>query len=99
MKHATITIVICLVLTAVLSAQGANQPAGCAPAGGLSFVCGIINGEDLVLVPNSSWLIASGMTPGGGLHAVDTKAKRVRTLYGGATAPARADRTRFGNCP
>ena len=99
MKHATITIVICLVLTAVLSAQGANQPAGCAPAGGLSFVCGIINGEDLVLVPNSSWLIASGMTPGGGLHAVDTKAKTVRILYGGATAPARADRTRFGNCP
>jgi len=99
MKHATAALVACLAVTAVLSAQGANQPPGCAPAGGLSFVCGIINGEDLVLVPNSAWLLASGMAPGSGLHAVDTKAKAVRILYGGATAAARADKTRFANCP
>jgi len=99
MKHATVALFACLAVTAVLSAQGANQPPGCAPAGGLSFVCGIINGEDLVLVPDSSWLLASGMAPGSGLHAVDTKAKTVRILYGGATAPARADKTRFANCP
>ena len=99
MKHASATIFACVAVTVVLSAQGANQPPGCAPAGGLSFVCGIINGEDLVLVPNSAWLIASGMAPGSGLHAVDTKAKAFRILYGGATAAARADKTRFANCP
>ena len=99
MKHATVALFACLGVTAVLSAQGANQPPGCAPAGGLSFVCGIINGEDLVLVPDSSWLLASGMAAGSGLHAVDTKAKAVRILYGGATAAARADKARFANCP
>ena len=99
MKRATATLFACLAVTAVLSAQGAKQPPGCAPAGGLSFVCGIINGEDLVLVPDSSWLLASGMAPGSGLHAVDTKAKAVRILYGGAAAAARADKARFANCP
>jgi hypothetical protein len=85
--------------TAALLAQGANQPPGCAPAGGLSFVCGIVNGEDLVLVPNSAWLIASGMAPGSSLHAVDTRNKTVRVLFGGTTAAARADKARFANCP
>jgi hypothetical protein len=98
MKHA-IALLGALTVTALLSAQGANQPPGCKPAGGLSFVCGVINGEDLVLVPDSAWLIASGMAAGSGLHAVDTKAKAVRVLYGGATAAARADKTRFANCP
>jgi hypothetical protein len=99
MKHTIVALVAGLMTTAALLAQGANQPPGCAPAGGLSFVCGIVNGEDLVLVPNSTWLIASGMAPGSSLHAVETKARAVRILYGGATAAARADKTRFANCP
>lgn len=99
MKHTIVALVAGLMATGALLAQGANQPPGCAPAGGLSFVCGIINGEDLVLVPNSTWLLASGMAPGSGLHAVETKARAVRRLFGGATAAARADKTRFANCP
>jgi hypothetical protein len=90
---------MCLGLAALVAAQGANQPPGCKPAGGLSFVCGVVDAEDLVLVPNTAWLIASGMAPGSGLHAVDTKAKAARVVYGGVTAPARADKTRFANCP
>jgi hypothetical protein len=86
-------------LTASLFAQGAGQPPGCAPSGGLSFVCGVQNAEDLVLVPNTQWLIVSGMAPGSGLRAVDTRAKTVRTLYGGTTAASRADKTRYASCP
>jgi hypothetical protein len=100
MKFTSLVLVAGLAMAAaLLSAQGANQPPGCAPAGGLSLVCGVTNAEDLVLVPNTSWLIASGMAPGSGLHGVDTRAKSVRTLYGGAAAAARADRSRFANCP
>src|SRR5512138_2268116 len=87
-----------LVMTAGTFAQ-TPPPSPCTPAGGLSFVCGIQNGEDLVLVPNTRWLIASGMAPGSGLHAIDTQAKAVRTIYGGATAAARADRATYANCP
>jgi len=50
-------------------------------------------------VPNTRWLIASGMAPGSGLHAIDTQAKAVRTIYGGGTAAVRVDRTLYANCP
>jgi hypothetical protein len=78
---------------------GAQQPAPCAPSGGLAFVCGVPNPEDLVLVPNTRWLIASGMAPGSGLHLVDTRAKTVRNLYAAGAPKTRADRTRFASCP
>ncbi len=76
-----------------------TRPPACAPSGGLNFICGVQNPEDLVVVPNTRWMIASGMAPGSGLHAVDTQAKTARNLYGGGTANARADRTRYANCP
>ena len=75
------------------------QAPACAPSGGLNFICGVQNPEDLVVVPNSRWMIASGMASGSGLHAVDTQAKTARNLYSGGTANARADRTRYANCP
>src|SRR3954468_23674792 len=93
-----------VILVLVAAAIGGSisvgaQPASCAPSGGLTFVCGVQNPEDLVLVPNSRWLIASGMAPGSGLHLVDTRAKTAVNLYA-ATAPhARQDRAKYGNCP
>jgi hypothetical protein len=80
-----------LVLAAVIAA--------CTPAGGLNFICGMTNPEDLVQIPDSKWLVASGMADGSGLHLIDTQAKRYVTSYGGATGAARADRTRFAGCP
>ena len=50
-------------------------------------------------MPNTRWLIASGMAPGSGLHAVDTQAKALRTLYAAGTAATRPDRTTYANCP
>ena len=75
-----------------------RQPA-CTPSGGLSFICGVQNAEDLVLVPNTRWMVASGMAPGSGLHIVDTQAKTVRNLYAAGTANARADKTKYASCP
>jgi len=83
----------------LVSIVHAQAPAGCAPSGGLNFICGIQNPEDLVPVPNSHWMFASGMADGSGLHLIDTSAKRASTLYGGGKGSARADRTRFPNCP
>ena len=78
----------------------AQAPApSCEPTAGLTFICGLQNPEDVVLVPTTRWLLASGMAPGAGLTAVDTQAKRARKLYAPGTAAVRADKTRFGNCP
>jgi len=82
----------------LLRAQAPPAP-GCAPAAGLTFICGLQNPEDLVIVPGARWLVTSGMAPGAGLSLVDTQAKAVRKLYAPDTANARADRTRFANCP
>jgi hypothetical protein len=89
---------MCVLAGALIAAQ-APPPAPCTPSGGLSFVCGIQNGEDLVLVPNTRWLIASGMAPGSGLHAVDTQAKTSRVVYGVGTAATRPDRSTYASCP
>lgn len=88
----------CLAIGGAWSIAGA-QPAACAPSAGLSFVCGVQNPEDLVLVPNSRWLVASGMAPGSGLNLVDTQAKTVRKIFAAGTANARHDKTKFATCP
>jgi hypothetical protein len=94
---AVITVASACVGLQLLHAQ--TPPAACAPAAGLTFICGLQNPEDVVLVPGTRWLLTSGMAPGAGLTAVDTQAKTVRKLYAPGTASARPDRTRFANCP
>jgi hypothetical protein len=99
MKHAIVGVVLaCVAIGASLSIDAAQQ-AACAPSGGLSFICGVQNPEDLVLVPKTRWLIASGMAPGSGLHLVDTQAKTTRNLYAAGAPSTRQDRTRYANCP
>ena len=100
MKTRTIiaALVACMAIGGSLSMDAA-QPAACAPSGGLTFICGVQNPEDLVIVPNTRWLIASGMAPGSGLHAVDTRAKAVRNLYADGVAKVRADTSKYANCP
>jgi hypothetical protein len=98
MKHALLTALTCLAIGGtIVSARGA-QTAPCRPDGGLDFICGLQAPEDLVLVPGTRWLVASGMTPGSGLHLVDTTAKTARTLFTPNTA-ARHDKARFAGCP
>jgi hypothetical protein len=97
-----INIVAALLLGMVLHAAAATafaQSAACPPSGGLNFICGMKAPEDLVLVPGTRWLIASGMEAGSGLHLVDTQAKTARSLFGSNVAAARADKTRFAQCP
>jgi hypothetical protein len=100
-----------IVVTALLTTAAVNcfplfaQPlpsaatASCAPMNGLNFVCGIQNPEDLVLVPGTRWLIASGMKDGAGLKLVDTDAKTARPFYSGLPAQQRPDKKLFRNCP
>jgi len=99
MNRILTAIAIASVIGTAAPIVGAQGRANCAPAGGLNFICGVQNPEDLVPIPDSRWLFASGMADGSGLHLIDTSAKRATTLYGGGQGAARADRTRFPNCP
>jgi hypothetical protein len=95
MKRILIAAILAIAAAHVVAAQNAS----CAPSGGLTFICGVANPEDLVLVPNTRWMLASGMAPGSGLHLVDTRAKTVRALYAAGTANTRADKTKYASCP
>jgi hypothetical protein len=103
----TIAAIVLLAAAAVvipaspLSAQ--TQPpqatTSCAPTNGLNFVCGAQNPEDLVPIPGTRWLIASGMKDGAGVKLVDTEAKTARLFYTGGPAQQRPDKKLFPNCP
>jgi hypothetical protein len=80
-------------------ARPPQATASCAPTNGLNFVCGAQNPEDLVPIPGTRWLIASGLKDGAGLKLVDTDAKTVRLFYTGRPAQQRPDTTLFPNCP
>ena len=45
-------------------------------------------------MPNSQWMVASGMAPGSGLHLVDTRAKTVQKVFAPGRASVSADKTR-----
>ncbi|MGV0772907.1 hypothetical protein [Mycobacterium syngnathidarum] len=81
------------------SAATSSEQGPCAPSGGLSFVCGVENPEDVVRIPNSDWLLAGGMKPGSGLHLVDTRAKTVSNLYPADAPKSALDQTKYAGCP
>lgn len=98
MKHLMFALLIsCSALVSVRSLVA--QPRDCSPAAGLSFICGMQNPEDVVVIPRTSGLLTSGMAPGAGLSFVDTRTKSVRKLYAPGGANVSHDRKRFANCP
>lgn len=81
------------------SAPAATSAQTCTPAGGLDFVCGVERPEDIVPIPGTRWLIAGGMSPGGGMKLIDTAAKTARPFFTGAASQLRPDTKAFANCP
>ena len=90
-----------------IAAIGAASPAPtapCGPVGNLGFVCGPLNSEDLVQVPGTTWIIASGMDGGaaggrGRLHLVDSVDKSWKVLFPDGNPQVRWDRGTYGDCP
>ncbi len=81
------------------SAPTSSEPGSCVPSSGLTFICGVENPEDVVLVPNSDWILASGMKPGSGLHLIDTRGKTVSNLYAVGASKIEPDQTKYAGCP
>ena len=73
--------------------------ADCSPVGGYGFVCDMKNPEDLVRVPGTQWIIASGMAAGGALYLIDAQGKSWTELYLGESPRAEHDKETYGACP
>jgi hypothetical protein len=86
------------------AAPPAAAAGACPPSGGLNYVCGPRNAEDIVALPNSDWLIASGMSAQGAnpttghLYLVDRRAKTYEEWFPTA-APSIAPDAAFADCP
>jgi hypothetical protein len=79
MTHAIrLSVLICL--PCWLAAPAYAQ--SCGPVHGLEFVCGPKNAEDLVRVPGTPWIIASGMAAGASLTLIDSRDGTYSGLHG-----------------
>jgi hypothetical protein len=76
-----------------LPAIGLEAQQNCAANGEVSYVCGPKNPEDLVLVPDTQWIVSSGMADGAGFYLINSRSGE----FGSLTFTAQHDRT-FAGC-
>lgn len=88
----------CLAIAGGVPMVLAVETEGCASSAALSYVCGAVNAEDLVLVPGTPWVLSSAMTPGGGLYLVDPASRSWSQLYAGSADQVRHDSATYGSC-
>jgi hypothetical protein len=67
--------------------------------GEFEFLCGPVAPEDLVLVPGTTWIIASGFAPGAGMALIDSRNKSWAELYPGTSPRAEQNMELYGACP
>ncbi|MYH28712.1 MAG: hypothetical protein F4137_07600, partial [Acidobacteria bacterium] len=73
----------------------------CEPAGDVNFVCGTTNPEDLYLVPDAPWVIASGRYSAseGPVYAVDLRDHSAQEIFPAGALPPEHDRDTYNACP
>jgi hypothetical protein len=86
-----------LVCTAVLPAATV-QSGRCDPDGKVNFICGVPSPEDLVAVPRSDWVIASGYVRGG-VHVINSRNYSTTQLFPAASPRERFDNKTYASCP
>jgi DNA-binding beta-propeller fold protein YncE len=83
----------------------ADESSGsCERQGGAEFICDLSGPEDLVLVPQSHWVLVSGMGHStterqGTLYVIDSRTRQATTIYPAASAKIRHDKQRYAECP
>lgn len=71
----------------------------CPGSGEYGFVCGPLNAEDLVLVPDTNWVIASSMVPGEPIWLVDANTHQASSMYPSVTSRDELDGDTYQTCP
>ena len=72
---------------------------GCEGSGDYSYLCGPVNAEDLVLIPGTRWIIASGFGGDASLYLIDSERKTWAEFYPADEPRARQDMAVYGACP
>lgn len=72
---------------------------GCEDFDGYSYICGPASAEDLVLIPGTKWIIASGFSGAASLYLIDSEHKTWSDYYPANEPRARQDMATYGACP
>ena len=83
-------------LPAGIAGQGT---ANCGPAGNVQFVCGHEAPEDLALIPDSEWMVASVFSGNGGIRLINVRDKTTTVGFPTATSRERLDAKTYDSCP
>ena len=73
----TIWLALFLIAIAGTASQAHASEEQCAAASDMSYICDIVNAEDLVTIPGSGWVLASGYSPGGAVYAIDSRSNSI----------------------
>jgi len=79
--------------------QGTAGQQRCDPLGNVQFICGLVGPEDLVPVPGSDWVIASGDAAPGAITLVNVRDKTTTALYPSPSLKQRLDAKTYDSCP
>ena len=63
------------------------KAAGCEAIGNVRFICDQLGPEDLAAVPESNWVLSSGMAANGAIRLIDLRDKSTTVLFP-STAPS-----------
>jgi hypothetical protein len=88
-----------LLLAPFAFGSDAARAAGCDPDGKVKYICGMIAPEDLIAIPRSPWVVASGYTAGGAIHLIDTRTSSTTQAFPSGTPRLRQDRKTYADCP
>ncbi len=88
-------------MLAFVAPPNAAQPraSACDALGNVQFICGLVGPEDLVAVPGSDWVIASGDAAPGAITLIDVRQKTATPLYPSAAAKQGLDAKTYDSCP
>jgi len=92
------TLLVALLLMLMVGIAEAGD-SDCEAEGDFGFVCGPVSAEDLVLVPGTKWIIASGFTPVKSITLIDSQQKSWSELYPADKPRALQDMETYGACP
>jgi hypothetical protein len=95
-KTSTSTLLLLLMSVSIVLADDE-----CSDSGGLSFICGTENAEDLVVVPGTDWVISSTFAEGedAGFYLINSKDKSWSRLYTTDSSRVLHDTASYGACP
>lgn len=83
----------------MLLSVGGTTAGPCDSVGNVRFVCDQSHPEDLAILPDGQWVIASGMGDKGGIRLINVRDSTSTMLFPAASAKARLDTRRYQSCP